>query len=66
MNQDAKMPKEPTHCYKVGDMVFVPHYTRKVYVGPGYFWEHSKAWTADELVARGATTTVEFLWSRHA
>lgn len=54
----------PTYCYIVNDIVFVPHYTRKVFVGPGYSNTNQQTYTAEQLVARGGRLIVQQLWKR--
>ena len=59
-------------CYKLGDILFVPHYKRiGVFVGPGHqefdkipVPNRSIEYSEMELISLGATKVQESLWKR--
>lgn len=55
-----KAQRFQTRCYRIGDVVFVPHFSRRnTYVGPG-----GGAVATKELMARGAVPVTLMLWAR--
>ena len=51
--------------YKKNGITYLPHYRNwSIFVGPGYPHACNKRYTAEELVAAGATKDVGMLWSR--
>ena len=53
----------PHDVYVLDDIMFLPHYTKNVFVAPGHDLTH-KSYTEDELVAMGAQKKQEMLWQR--
>jgi hypothetical protein len=63
---DFDVPGRKTHrVYRVGRVVYVPHYTRPyLYVGPGYPKLDPREWYPGELERRGAIEDHMDLWER--
>jgi hypothetical protein len=61
---EYQMPETRQYrCYKLGDILFVPHYTiPKMYAGPS----KPKYFDEQELKRMNATIVVEQLWSTAA
>lgn len=53
------------NVYKKNGVTYVPHYRNwSIYVGPGYPHACKEKYTAEELIAAGATKDIAMLWSR--
>ena len=55
-----------TVCYRVRDVLYVPHYkTPKAYVGPGYIGKRDQfTLTKEQLHEMGGVPEPHFLWPR--
>ena len=56
----------PRLTYRLGNIIFLPHYTKNVFVAPGYprHGERELEFTAKELEAAGARPVEMFLLTR--
>jgi len=50
-------------CYQLGGTLFVPHFVKTEWVGPGHF-KTLALYTRDQLQTMGAIETVRALWPR--
>lgn len=68
-------PRDLGTAYRLGSVVYVPHYRRpNVFVGPGYHEESGQlkslpnsnkvTYSASELIEAGAVPEQRFLWPR--
>lgn len=59
-------PRDFTTVYRLGKIVYVPHYRRpSEFVGPGYHEEKNKvSYSERALLEIGATPEQMFLWPR--
>lgn len=59
-------PRDFTTVYRLGQIVYVPHYRRPTeFVGPGYHEEKNRvSYSASQLSDAGATPEQMFLWPR--
>jgi hypothetical protein len=65
--REVKEPKAPTYpavVYHLNGIMLVPVYNGKGWVGPGYFYEHSKVFHKPELEKLGAVRDEYYLWRR--
>jgi hypothetical protein len=63
-NTKEAAPVSVQMAYKLGDIVYVPHYRNSsVYVGPGYP-RNAKRYSAEQLVLAGAAVVNQLLWPR--
>lgn len=61
----SAMMKAYMNVYELNKIPYLPHYTeRHKYVGPGYGLTNTQEYTADELLALGATVKSEYLTVR--
>lgn len=51
-------------AFRLGGVLYVPHYDGFGYVAPGYGLRNTTTYTAQELTNAGATMTVVSLWKR--
>jgi hypothetical protein len=63
MKKDAA-PTETQTVYIKNDIMYVPAYDGKGWVGPGYFHENNKVYTADDFAAQNALMSSYPLWPR--
>ena len=67
--------KTPQTCYLLKDILYVPHYTRDIFVGPGHqefngmlrnknLFNRPVETSREELLAAGARSVVKMLFSR--
>lgn len=64
MTHDKAAAKDLYIAYQRGPVVFLPHYTKKYFVGPGYGEFNKNLYTAQELQKAGAMPTKLYLWLR--
>lgn len=59
-------PREVTTAYRLGKIVYVPHYSRPTeFVGPGYHEKDNKvSYSERQLLIAGATPEALLLWPR--
>ena len=60
----SMMEKDLVSCFRLHDVLYVPHYSEQGFVGPGYGQKHFIQYTADALAAAGAQREVCLLWNR--
>ena len=51
-------------CYRVGETLYVPHYTERYWVEPGYGRHTKRVFTNMELINMGAKQEIHRLWKR--
>lgn len=51
-------------CYRIGEVLYVPHYSERYFVGPGYPAYTPRVYTNMELINAGAKMESHLLWSR--
>lgn len=51
-------------CYRVGEVLYVPHYNERYFVGPGYSVYIPRIYTNLELIAAGGKMEIHLLWKR--
>jgi hypothetical protein len=61
---DVKMDTFITDCLELNGILYVPHYSKDCYVGPGYAWNNFTEYKWNELVMLGAKKVKESLWRR--
>lgn len=61
---DSPAPLEKRTAYRLGYVTYLPHYTKPVYVGPGYPEHNNREYTKEELLAAGAEPVDMFLLRR--
>jgi hypothetical protein len=62
---DITMPRKNQAVYRIGRIVYVPHYRNEyTFVGPGFPHHDPRRWFAGELLARGAIKDHMPLWER--
>lgn len=62
--QEPKAPLFERYAYTLNGVTYLPHYTKNVFVGPGYPLHNEREYTAAELEAAGATRIKTFLFAR--
>ncbi len=65
-SHDSPAPLEKRKAYRLGYVTYLPHYTKPVYVGPGYPEHNKREYTEEELRAAGAEPVESFLLKRGA
>lgn len=66
-NASINEPKAPLferHAYQLNGVTYLPHYTKNVFVGPGYPLHNEREYTAGELEQAGAVKVKTFLFAR--
>ena len=63
MKKDAA-PTETHTVYIKNDIMYIPLYNGKGWVGPGYFYENNKIYTEEDFVAQKALKSSYPLWPR--
>lgn len=56
----------PQTAFRMGEITYLPHYRRDVYVGPGYGRDNTREYTGGELIDMGAKSVEIQLWQRLA
>lgn len=54
----------PYRCYRIGETLYVPHYTERYWVEPGYGASRKRVFTNVELMCMGAAMEIHLLWKR--
>jgi len=57
-------PSSNQKVYVLKGVTYVPHYSARGYVSPGYGKHHNKIYTSSELELAEATTQHTMLWNR--
>jgi hypothetical protein len=67
MRTEAIEPDKPTLVFRLGQIIFLPHYFMKnKYVSPGYHETYNPVrYSSDQLKALGAQPMMMKLWERH-
>jgi hypothetical protein len=63
MKKDAS-PTETQTVYIKNDIMYIPLYKGKGWVGPGYFHENNKIYTEEDFIAQKALKSSYPLWPR--
>lgn len=54
----------PYRCYRIGEVLYVPHYEERYFVGPGYPGHIQRIYTNLELIAAGGKQETHLLLKR--
>jgi hypothetical protein len=56
--------REIRTVYRLGGIMYVPHYTEECYVAPGFTTDRSRRYTAQQLLDAGAKPELKLMFIR--